>query len=94
MGDDLAVPLNVPIPQVVEQATPSPDHHQQTPSTVMIALMEAKMLGQVVDPFGQQGNLHLGRTCIAVVMTEFSHYLLGGLHERAKPACRGERNPL
>ncbi len=46
----------------------------------MIALVGAKMLGEVVDPLGQQGNLHLGRPCVALVMAEFGNDLLGGLH--------------
>jgi hypothetical protein len=82
LSDDLAISLDVSILEVIEEATTSTNHHQQTTTAMMVAFVKAKMLGQVVDAFGQQGNLYLGRPGVAFVMTEFGDDLFGGLHTR------------
>src|SRR6185437_1777090 len=44
--------------QVVEQTPPPPDQHQQAAPRMEILRVDLEMLGQVVDPLGEQGDLH------------------------------------
>ena len=67
LGDERAVPLDVVAPQVVEQPTPASDEHEQAPAAVVVLLVDLHVLGQVADPLGEQGNLHLGRTGVGLV---------------------------
>src|SRR5690554_3815836 len=78
--DQRPVTLDVLSAQVVEQTATLADQHQQPAAAVVVVLVLAEVLGEVVDPFGQDRHLHLGRARVAVVVPEFGHDLLGGLH--------------
>ena len=62
---------------------------------MVIMRVYAKVLGQVSDASGEQGNLDLGRSCVAVVSTEFGDCLLGRSHllslDPRSPDGRGEK---
>src|SRR5687768_16529185 len=67
LADDLPVPLDVVVLDIVEQATSTTDELHQAPTGVMVALVHLEMLGEVVDAFREDGDLHLGRTGVRVV---------------------------
>jgi hypothetical protein len=82
--DEGAVALDVLSLQVVEKAPPLTDQLQETTPGVMILRVRPQMLGQVVDPSGKKGNLHLRRTCIrrspTVFLDDFQLDFLGEAH--------------
>ncbi len=65
--DDGLVTIDITGLDIVEQPPALADDLQQTPATVMVLLVDFEVLGQVRDPLGQDGNLNLGRTGIAVM---------------------------
>ena len=67
-SDDGTVPLNVLLLEVVEQVSSVADHLQQAAAGMMVLFVDLHMLGQVVDPFSQKGDLHLGRTGIPFML--------------------------
>src|SRR5688500_6037868 len=66
-ADDLPVPLDVVLLDVVEEATATTDELHQAPTGVMVALVHLEMLGEVVDALREDGDLHLGRAGVRVV---------------------------
>ena len=46
--------------QVIEQPTSLTYHSEQPSATVMVALVDLEMLRQVLDSFGEEGDLDLG----------------------------------
>jgi hypothetical protein len=81
LGYQGAVALNILAAKVIQEPTPLTNHHQQAATAVVIAFVEAKMLGQMVDPLGQQGHLHFGRPGVAFAMAELGNDLLCALHD-------------
>ena len=81
MGNQGSVTLNVLTAQIVKEPTTLANHHQEPPSSVVITFVKAKMLGQMVDPLGQQGNLHLGRPGVALAVAELGNDVLCCLHD-------------
>src|SRR5207253_4138922 len=59
--DEGAVALEVVLLQVVQKAAAPPDELEQPAPRVMVVLMDAQMLGQLVDPLRQHRDLHLRR---------------------------------
>src|SRR5258708_39117235 len=55
--DDLTVPVDVRPLHVVQQAAAVPDHLQQPAAAMMVFLVSPEVLGEVVDPLGEQGDL-------------------------------------
>ena len=55
-----AIALYILTPQVVEQTTTTTHHFKQAPPREVIFFMGFEMLGEVDDPFGQNGNLYFG----------------------------------
>ena len=53
--------------QVIEQAAALADHHQQSAARTVILLIALKMLGQVINALGEQGDLDVCRTGIPLV---------------------------
>src|SRR6478609_6342770 len=68
-GDDRSVPLHVVVLDVVEEATAATHQHEQAAAAVVVLLVDLEVLVEVVDPLGQQRNLHLGGAGVAVVET-------------------------
>ena len=57
LGDDRTVAFDIDAGQVVKKATAATNHHQKATAGVMITLVGLEMFGQVVDAFGQKGDL-------------------------------------
>jgi len=68
----LAVTLDLGALEIVEQPATLPHHAQQAPARRMIALVDLEVLGQVVNLFGEQRDLHLGRPRVAFVNLELA----------------------
>ncbi len=57
--------------QVVQQAAPLPDHHQQAAPGMHILLVGVQVSGQISNPFGQDRDLYLGRAGVLLGGAEF-----------------------
>lgn len=68
--DDLPVAVDVRPLQVLEKATSPADHLEQPSTAVMVLGVLSKVVGQIVDPLGQHGNLDARGTGVALVSTE------------------------
>jgi len=79
--DQGSVPLHVLFLEIPKQTPTLPNHHQQTPPTVMILLVDLQVLGQVVDALRQQCNLNLGGTRVRGMRAVFIYNILSVAHE-------------
>lgn len=59
LGDQGTVALNVLAHQVVQQLAPLTDHLVKTPAGVVVVDVDLQVLGQLVDPGGEDGDLYL-----------------------------------
>jgi hypothetical protein len=50
--------------QIIQKLAAPGDHLQQTPPRGMILHVGFEVVGQLVDAAGQQGDLHIGASCI------------------------------
>src|SRR6516162_8251379 len=66
-ADDGAVALDVVLADVIEQPAALADELHQAAPGVVVPFVLLQVLREVVDPSGQQGNLHLGRAGVLVV---------------------------
>jgi len=57
--NDGTIALDINFRQIVQQISSLSDHFQKAAAGVMILLVLPKMLGEIVDPLGQNGNLDL-----------------------------------
>jgi hypothetical protein len=64
LRDDLTVPLDVGLLQVVQQPTPLTDELQKATTGVVVLLVDLEVLGEVPDALGEKRDLHLGRSGI------------------------------
>lgn len=65
--NDCTIAVDVLLGEVVEKASALADHHQKAAAGVVVLLVFPQMLGQGVDPGGEDSDLDLGRTGIAGV---------------------------
>ena len=56
---------------IVEELTAAGRHLQKTAARVEVLAMRAQVLGQVIDPGGEQRDLHFGLAGILLVDLEF-----------------------
>jgi hypothetical protein len=89
LGHQASVALNILAAQVIKQPTPLANHHEQTTASVVVAFVEAKVLGQMVDSLGQQSHLHFGRPGVAFAMAELGNDLLCALHDARNLKSKG-----
>ena len=66
--------------QVIEQTPALSNHHQQSTAGAMVFFVLLQVVGQVIDPLSQQGNLHVGRACIPLVKLEIVNRLRFRVH--------------
>src|SRR5258708_38178741 len=66
--DDGAVALDVAAVEVVEQATAPADHLEQAAARRVVLGMVAQVLGEPPDAFAQNGDLHLRRARVGLVL--------------------------
>jgi hypothetical protein len=69
--------------EVSEQAPALADHLEQPAAARGVVRGLAEMLGQMLDAFCEDGDLHLRRACVLVVLPELRDHL----------ALRSERHP-
>src|SRR5215213_6668694 len=74
--DERAVPGDVGLRQVVQQATTTSDQQEQAPPAVVVVLVHLEVLGEVADPTGQHRDLHLGRARVVLDRGVLGHDLL------------------
>lgn len=79
-GDQGTIPLDILVPEVLEESSTLADQHQETSPAVMVLLIDLQMLGEMADAFGEHCNLDLGRTRIRVVQPIFFNYCLRVFH--------------
>jgi len=53
--------------QIIQQPAALPDHLQEPAARAVVFHVLLQMFRQFVDPLGQQSDLHIGRTCVALV---------------------------
>src|SRR2546422_6221138 len=68
--DDGPVPSGILGLEIFQEPPALADQHQQAPTRVMILRVGLEMLGQSVDPLGQERDLDLGRPGVALVGLE------------------------
>jgi hypothetical protein len=79
--DQNLVPARILTFHVVQETATGTDHLQKTPAGMMVLLVALEMRGQAIDPFGQQGNLDLGRAGIVFMNgVVLDQLVLFGLH--------------
>ena len=67
LRNDCTITFDIVLHQVAQQVTTAANHFQQTTAGMMVILVGLQMLGQVVDSSGQNGDLNLGRTGVALM---------------------------
>ena len=63
--DDRTIAVDVLLGKIVQKASALTDHHQKAAAGMVVVLVDAKVLGELVDPGGQNSDLDLGRTGVA-----------------------------
>src|SRR5919106_1597173 len=76
LADQLAVAVEVGGLHVPQQPAALPDQHQQAAAGVVVLAVVAQVLGQLVDPLGQQRHLDRGRPGVGVGAAEAPDQLL------------------
>jgi hypothetical protein len=64
--DQASVAFQVALLQVVQEPSTAADELEQSATGVMILPVSSKMLGQLVDPARQKGDLDLGRSRVRI----------------------------
>ena len=65
--DQAAVPSDVGVAQVAEQAAAAADEQQQAAAAVVVVLVHLEVLVQVIDPAGHERDLDLRRTGVTLM---------------------------
>ncbi len=85
-ADQSAVALDISTLHIVEQAATLADELHESTASVMIALVDLQVLGEVCNPVRQDRHLHLGRTrvrCVSLIVLDdlllLSHNVLFAL---------------
>ena len=60
--NDAFITIGIVLLQVVEQATPLADEHEQTAARAVVFFMRLEVLRQLTDAFAQQCDLNFGAT--------------------------------
>src|SRR5919198_99991 len=68
--DERPIALGVLLLDVLEEAPPLADQHQQAPAGVVVLHVRLEVLGEPVDALGQERDLDLGRPGVALVSLE------------------------
>src|SRR5262249_36917635 len=89
--------LEVAALEVVEKAATSADEHQQAAAGVVVFAVRSQMLGEHVDPLGEQRDLNLGPAGVVGALAELGDQLLLALKcywHAAGEASRGSAAQL
>jgi len=86
--DDIKVSLRILATDVVEQPSAAGDQSEQTASRGKILAMGSHVLGQSIDPFGQNCDLNFGGSGVGGGRTVFAdHFLLAFFRDRHAESC-------
>lgn len=69
--DDCAIPLHIRLSQIVQQVAPATHQLQQALAGVEVFFVLFEVPGQILNPGGQEGNLHFRRAGVAFVFGVF-----------------------
>ena len=64
---ELVILRKIVLLQIIEQLAAATGHLQKATAAMEVLTVGAEMLGQVIDPGGQERNLDFGRTGVLVV---------------------------
>src|SRR6266446_6493390 len=65
--DDRAIPIGVVVLEIFEEPATLADQHQESATRMVVLRVLLEVLGEPVDPLGQERDLHLGRAGVALV---------------------------
>ena len=65
--NELAVAQDIRALHVVQQAPTAADHPEEALATMMVLLVSPEVIRQVVDPLGEERNLHARRAGVGLV---------------------------
>src|SRR5437660_7592481 len=84
---DRAVAVDVLLGQVLQQPAAAADQQQQPAAAVVVVFVHLQVLGQVVDPPGQQRNLDFRRTGVTLTgrVLRQDLFLGGGIERHVTP---------
>jgi hypothetical protein len=71
--DKGSVPPSILFPEVLQKPAALPDQHQQTAAGMMVLSMDLEMVGEAVDPFGEERDLHLRGAGVSFVGAVLLH---------------------
>jgi hypothetical protein len=74
--DNVEITLRVYLAQVIQQPSPTADHRQQATPRGVVLFVLPHVLGQVVNPCRQDGDLNFRRSGVRLVPFEFEDYFL------------------
>ena len=69
-GNQFQVPCWIVLTNIIEQRSTVANHSEQTASARIISGASTHVHGHAVDTIGQEGDLHVGRTCVPFVLLE------------------------
>jgi hypothetical protein len=72
--EELLIAVGIFPLQVVQQPAARVDHLNEAEARAVILLVRLEMLGEHFDPLGKHSNLHIRRSCVAVVALELFLY--------------------
>jgi len=72
-ADDGPVPLDVVVPDVVQEPATTTDQPHEASTRVVVALMDFQVLGEVRDALGEERDLDLGRPGVGLVNAVFGN---------------------
>ena len=67
LGDEGTIALNVLLGQIIQKAAALTDHLIEAPAAVVVVDVDLQVLGELVDPLGEDSDLDLGGTGVALV---------------------------
>jgi hypothetical protein len=67
LGDDRPVAFDVGALQVVQQPATLPDQLQQAAPRIVVMGVRLEMVGEVIDPFAEDGDLDFGRPGVLLI---------------------------
>ena len=67
LGDDRPVAFDVRALQVIQQAPALPDQLEQATSRIVIVGVRFQVVGEVIDPFAEDGDLDFRRSGVRLV---------------------------
>jgi hypothetical protein len=71
--DQRSVRLEIAPLEVRQQPAAGADHLQESPATVMVLGVGPKVIGEGIDPLGEEGDLHLGRPGVLLMGLVLGH---------------------